>query len=243
LTIGTSIVNIWQGEPKATADAWLRISERFPDRFLLGFGVGHREQNRHFAKPQAALNRYLDVLDLHGVPAAGRVLAALGPKTLELARQRAGGVVPYLVTPEHTHLARSTLGPELRVAPEHKVVLDDQVDRARSLARPRIKHPYLGLVNYTNNLRRLGFTDDDLAGNGSDKLIDELVLHGDAETVARGLHKHIEAGADHVQIQVIGSRHQPHPEVPDVYLQVYEEDVFDTYRALAAALGLAPAVR
>jgi probable F420-dependent oxidoreductase len=241
LTVGTSIVNIWQGEPKTTAEAWLRISERFPDRFLLGLGVGHREQNRHYGKPLEALNRYLDVLDLHGVPVTGRVLAALGPKTLDLARERTGGVVPYLVTPEHTRRARSILGPGMLVAPEQKVVVDDQVDRARALARPRIKHPYLGLVNYTNNLRRLGFTDDDLAGDGSDTLIDQLVLHGDAETVARGLHKHLDAGADHVQIQVIGSQRQPHSTVPDVELQVYNEEVFDTYRALAVTLALAPA--
>jgi alkanesulfonate monooxygenase SsuD/methylene tetrahydromethanopterin reductase-like flavin-dependent oxidoreductase (luciferase family) len=116
--------------------------------------------------------------------------------------------------------------------------VDSDADRARALARPRIKHPYLGLVNYTNNLRRLGFSDDDLAGDGSDELIDQLALHGDAETVARGLRRHIDAGADHVQIQVIGSQHVPHSDVPDVNLQVYDQEVFDTYRTLAAALCL-----
>jgi probable F420-dependent oxidoreductase len=238
LIIGTSIVNIWKGEPTFTAEAYLRVAERFPGRFLLGLGVGHREQIGSYVKPMAALNRYLDVLDLHGVPVEGRVLAALGPKTLELAHQRAGGVVPYLVTPEHTRRARSILGPGLLVAPEQKVVVDSDADRARALARPRIKHPYLGLVNYTNNLRRLGFSDDDLAGDGSGELIDQLALHGDAETVARGLRRHIDAGADHVQIQVIGSQHVPHSDVPDVNLQVYDQEVFDTYRTLAAALCL-----
>ena len=241
LIIGTSIVNIWQGDPTTAAEAYLRIAERFPGRFLLGLGVGHREQNGAYTNPMAALNRYLDVLDLHGVPVAARVLAALGPKTLKLAHQRAGGVVPYLVTPEHTRRARGVLGPGLLVAPEQKVVVDSQADRARAFARPRITHPYLGLVNYTNNLRRLGFTDDDLAGDGSDRLIDQLAVHGDAETVARGLRRHLDAGADHVQIQVIGSRHQPHPRVPNVYLQVYDQEVFDAYRKLAAALSLTPA--
>ena len=241
LMIGTSIVNIWQGDPTTAAEAYLRIAERFPGRFLLGLGVGHREQNGAYTNPMAALNRYLDVLDLHGVPVAARVVAALGPKTLKLAHQRAGGVVPYLVTPEHTRRARGVLGPGLLVAPEQKVVVDSHADRARALARPRIKHPYLGLVNYTNNLRRLGFTDDDLAGDGSDRLIDQLAVHGDAETVAPGLRRHLDAGADHVQIQVIGSRHEPHPGVPNVYLQVYDQEVFDTYRKLAAALSLTPA--
>ncbi len=241
LVIGTSIVNIWHGEPTTTAEAYLRIAERFPGRFLLGLGVGHREQNATYGKPMAVLNRYLDVLDQYGVPVEGRALAALGPKTLELARQRAGGVVPYLVTPEHTRRARDILGPDLLVAPEQKVIVDGDTDGARALARPRIKHPYLGLVNYRNNLRRLGFTDSDLAGDGSDDLIDELVVHGDAETVVRGLRKHLEAGADHVQIQVIGSHHAPHPQIPDVYTQVYDQEVFDTYRLLAAALNQTPA--
>lgn len=241
LIIGTSILNVWHGEPTTAAKAYLRLAERFPDRLLLGLGVGHSEQNQRFAKPMTALNRYLDVLDLCGVPVGGRALAALGPRMLELARQRAAGVVPYLVTPEHTRRARRILGQDLLVAPEQKVVVDGQEDRARALARPRIKHPYLGLVNYTNNLRRLGFADDDLAGDGSDQLIDQLAIHGDAETVVRGLRKHIDAGADHVQIQVIGSRHLPHPRVRDVYTQVYDREMVDTYRTLAAALNLTPA--
>lgn len=241
LVVGTSIVNIWQGDPATTAKAYLQIAERFPDRFLLGLGVGHREQTGNYAKPLAALNQYLDVLDQHGVPVLGRALAALGPRALELARQRAGGVVPYLVTPEHARRARRVLGEGLLVAPEQKVVVDGHAERARAQARPRIKHPYLGLVNYTNNLRRLGFADEDLAGEGSDELIDQLVIHGDAATVARGLDKHLDAGADHVQIQVIGARHVPHPRISDVYIQVYDEEVFAAYRKLAAALNLAPA--
>jgi probable F420-dependent oxidoreductase len=241
LIIGTSVVNIWRSALAVTAEAYLRIVERFPGRFLLGVGVGHREQTASYVQPIAAMNRFLDVLDLRGVPVRDRVLAALGPKMLELARQRSGGVIPYLVTTEHTRRARAVLGPDLLVAPEQKVVVDGYADRARAMARPRIKHPYLGLINYTNNLRRLGFTDADLAGDGSDELIDQLALHGDAETVARGLRAHIDAGADHVQIQVIGSAHQSHPDVPDVYLQVYDRQVFDAYRALAAALSLTPA--
>jgi probable F420-dependent oxidoreductase len=241
LVIGTSIVNVWQGEPATVAEAYLRLAERFPDRFLLGLGVGHPEQNQPYVKPMTALNRYLDVLDRRGVPVGGRALAALGPRMLELAHQRAGGVVPYLVTPEHTHQARLILGQDLLVAPEQKVVVDSQDDRARALARPRIKHPYLGLVNYTNNLRRLGFADDDLAGDGSDRLIDQLAIHGDAVTVVRGLRKHLDAGADHVQIQVIGSRHEPHPRVRDVYTQVYDQEIVDIYRTLATALNLTPA--
>ena len=122
------------------------------------------------------------------------------------------------------------------LAPEQKVVLHTDPERARATARPRIRHPYLGLTNYTNNLRRLGFTDEDLSGNGSDRLIDALVAHGDAPTIARRLADHHTAGADHVAIQVVTTRHATHPDLPDVELQVYDDEVFAVYQELAAVL-------
>lgn len=155
-----------------------------------------------------------------------------------LAADRTAGAVPYLVTPEHTRRARTALGPQRILAPEQKVVLESAPERARTLARPRIKHPYLGLVNYTNNLRRLGFTDEDLAGDGSDRLIDQLAVHGDAATVARGVRGHLAAEANHVQIQVVGEHSAPHPRMPEVLLQVYDEEVFGIYESLAGALGI-----
>jgi probable F420-dependent oxidoreductase len=151
------------------------------------------------------------------------VLAALGPKVLRLARDRAAGAIPYLVPPEHTRQAREILGPEPLLAPEHKVVVDPDAARARALGRARVRTPYLGLANYTSNLRRLGWTDEDLSGGGSDSLIDTLVAHGSADQVAAQLHRHLDAGADHVVIQLITE--------PDA-------DPVPGYRDLARALRL-----
>ena len=122
---------------------------------------------------------------------------------LRLAADRTAGAIPYLVPPEHTRLAREILGPDRLLAPEHKVVLDTDAARARALGRKRVSNPYLGLINYTSNLRRLGFGDDDLADGGSDRLIDALVAHGSAEQVAAQLAAHLDAGADHVCIQLL----------------------------------------
>jgi probable F420-dependent oxidoreductase len=131
------------------------------------------------------------------------MLAALGPKVLRLAGERTAGALPYLVPPEHTRQAREILGPGPLLAPEHKAVLDTDAARARALGRARVATPYLGLVNYTSNLRRLGWTDDDLAGGGSDALVDALVAHGSADQVAAELSAHLDAGADHVAIQLL----------------------------------------
>lgn len=240
LVVASSIYNIYRGDAATLAAAYRRIERSYPDRLLLGLGVGHPEQVGDYRTPMAALNGFLDALDQHGVPREKRALAALGPKMLALAGERAAGSVPYLVTPEHTRRARVALGPQLILAPEQKVVLQSDPERARALARPRIKHPYLGLVNYTNNLRRLGFTDEDLAGDGSDRLIDQLAVHGDAATVARGLREHLAAGANHVQIQIVGEHSAPHPQMPEVLLQVYDDDAFEIYESLSGALGIAP---
>lgn len=240
LVVASSIYNIYRGDPATLADAYRRLEKAFPDRLLLGLGVGHPEQVGNYSTPMAALNGFLDELDERGVPLGKRALAALGPKMLALAADRAAGSVPYLVTPEHSRRARAALGPLQILAPEQKVVLESDPKRARALARPRIKHPYLGLVNYTNNLRRLGFNDEDLAGDGSDRLIDALAVHGDAAAVARGLREHLAAGANHVQIQVVGENSAPHPDMPEVLLQVYDEETFEIYESLAGALGIGP---
>ncbi len=204
LVVATGIVNIWKDGAASIGAAHRRIVDHFPDRFLLGVGAGHREATQEYVHPYGALVAYLDGLDAAGVPAAERVLAALGPKVLRLAGKRTAGAHPYLTTPEHTRVAREILGAGPLLAPEQKVVLDTDVDRARATGRRTVKF-YLGLANYRANLLRLGFTEEDLAGEGSDRLVDALAVHGDAETVAAGIRAHLDAGADHVAIQVLGA--------------------------------------
>ncbi|HEV3293082.1 MAG TPA: TIGR03620 family F420-dependent LLM class oxidoreductase, partial [Streptosporangiaceae bacterium] len=155
LTLATSIVNMWKDQAPDVAESFARVQRRYPGRFLLGVGAGHREATQQYARPFQTLSRYVDVLRDAGVPRDGLVLAALGPRVLRLAGDRAAGAIPYLVPPEHTAQARALLGPGPLLAPEHKVVLDTDPARARALGRTRVRTPYLGLVNYTSNLRRL----------------------------------------------------------------------------------------
>ena len=204
INIATGIVNMWKDDAATVAASYHRIEGQHPGRFLLGVGIGHPEAVREYRRPYDKITEYLDQLDDAGVPTDRRVLAALGPKVLRLAAERTAGAHPYLTTPRHTTLAREILGPGVLLAPEQKVVLDTDPERARSIARPAVKNPYLGLVNYRNNLLRTGWTEDDLAGDGSDRLIDALAPHGDAKTVAAAVTAHLEAGADHVCIQVLG---------------------------------------
>ena len=203
LIVGTSIVNIWKDEAAAVANSRARIQAAYPGRFLLGVGAGHPEATAHYVSPYDTLAGYVDQLTDHGVPSEGIVLAALGPRVLRLAGDHTAGAIPYLVPPEHTRLAREILGPDRLLAPEHKVVLDADPAKARALGRRRVANPYLGLVNYTSNLRRLGFTDEDVNDGGSDRLVDALVAHGTAEQVAAQLQAHLDAGADHVCIQLL----------------------------------------
>ena len=203
LVLATSIVNMWKDPAAKVAASFARVAGRYPDRFLLGVGTGHREATQQYARPYETLAGYADALRDGGVPADGMVLAALGPKVLRLAAERTAGAIPYLVPPEHTRQARAILGPGPLLAPEQKVVLDADPQRARALGRTRVRTPYLGLVNYTSNLRRLGWSDDDLADGGSDALIDALVAHGSPGQVAAQLTRHLDAGADHVCLQLV----------------------------------------
>jgi probable F420-dependent oxidoreductase len=203
LTLGTSIVNMWKDDAHTVAASFARIEGRYPGRFLLGVGAGHREATEEYARPYDTLARYVDVLLGDGVPAGSLVLAALGPRVLRLAAERTAGAIPYLVTPQHTRLAREILGPGPLLAPEQKLVLEEDPGRARAIGRPRVQHPYLGLVNYTSNLCRLGWGDEDLADGGSDALIDALVVHGSGDEVAARLGEHFDAGADHVAVQLL----------------------------------------
>ena len=203
IAVATGIVNVWKDDAATVGASCHQITARHPDRFLLGLGIGHPEATQEYQQPYAKLVSYLDQLDDLKVPAEARVLAALGPRVLRLSAERAAGAHPYLVTPEHTRQARQILGDGPLLAPEQKVVLETDPDQARALARPRVQKPYLGLTNYLSNLRRLGWTDADFADGGSDALVDALAVHGDAEAVGRGVTAHLDAGADHVAVQVL----------------------------------------
>jgi probable F420-dependent oxidoreductase len=204
ITVATGIVNIWKDGPEPVAASFHRIEQRHPGRFLLGIGVGHPEATgARYAKPYEAMVAYLDALDAADVPVDRRVLAALGPRVLKLAAARTAGAHPYLVTPEHTRRAREIVGPGVLLAPEQRIVIASDPEQARAIGRPTVEKPYLGLSNYTRNLRSLGFTDEDLDGEGSDRLIDALVVYGDAATIATGLTRHIDAGANHVAVNLI----------------------------------------
>ncbi len=203
LQLATGIINIWSSPAAEVAESYHRIENAYPGRFLLGIGVGHPEHTDEYRKPYDALVEYLDVLDGASVPTSRRVLAALGPKVLELSAERSAGAHPYLTTPEHTAYARELVGNTVFLAPEHKVVLTTDADEAREVGRQTVEL-YLGLSNYVNNWRRLGFTDNDVRKPGSDKLIDAVVAYGTPEAIAARLNEHLEAGADHVAIQVLG---------------------------------------
>jgi probable F420-dependent oxidoreductase len=232
LVLATGIANVYLRAPAAMNAAWNTVSEAFPGRFLLGLGVSHQPMveglvGQEYLPPLAKMRDYLDSVDssLYIAPPPGeppeRVLAALGPKMLELARDRARGAHPYFVPPEHTEIARTILGDDRLLAPEQMVVLETDPARARSVARAAMGL-YVTLPNYANNLLRLGFTEDDLASNISDRLVDAIVAWGDAETIARRVRAHHDAGADHVCIQVL-----PRDDIDRVMLD---------YRALAEVL-------
>jgi probable F420-dependent oxidoreductase len=223
LVVATGIVNMWEADMHRFAANFARIESAYPGRFLLGVGAGHREATRQYHKPYETLGRYVDTLTADGVPGGSMVLAALGPKMLRLAAERTAGAHPYLVPVAYTRQARELIGPDPLIATEHKAVVEADPEAARAIGRPRIRRPYLGLVNYTSNLRRLGWGDADLANSGSDALIDALVAHGDPAQTAGQLTGHLTAGADHVCVQL---------------LTADGADLIEGYRRLAQGLGL-----
>jgi probable F420-dependent oxidoreductase len=206
LTIATGIVNIWQNEPAALAAEYAALAGEFPGRLLLGIGVGHPEATSDYTKPLTAMRAFLDGLDAARppVPPEGRCLAALGPKMLELSAERSLGAIPYFTSVEHTRFARTRLGKGALLAPELACVLDADLERGRATARKYAKL-YLGLRNYTSNLLRFGFTEQDIADGGSDALIDAIVPSGSAEAICEVVDRHLQAGADHVCVQPVGA--------------------------------------
>ncbi|HVT67990.1 MAG TPA: TIGR03620 family F420-dependent LLM class oxidoreductase [Trebonia sp.] len=202
LVLGTGIASIWTWRPGELAAAADRLESQYPGRFVLGLGVSHappvEATGQAYVKPYTKMVRFLDDLPAVGAPV---VLAALGPRMLELARDRTAGAHPYFTPPEHTAFARQTLGAAPLLVPEIALSLTPG-DAGAAHARDYAKF-YLRLPNYTGNLRRFGYTDADIENGGSDRLLSDVVPHGPEESLAR-ITAHREAGADHVLVQLIG---------------------------------------
>jgi probable F420-dependent oxidoreductase len=205
ITVATGILNVWASDPEQVAHDFAELEARFPGRVLVGIGIGHPEATSDYKKPLAAMRAFLDGLD-HAeapVPRTRRCLAALGPKMLDVSAERSLGAHPYFVPVDHTRAARRRLGETPLLAPELACVLDSDAEAARAKARAYASL-YLGLSNYTNNLLRHGFSQQDIAGGGSDRLIDAVIPHGSAEEIAAVARQHLAAGADHVCLQTAG---------------------------------------
>ena len=219
LIVAPGIANIYARDPMAMANGQRALAEQSGGRFLLGIGVSHVPsvegvRGHVYGKPIATMRNYLDAMKAapYGAPEPAEkpltILAALGPRMLELSASHADGAHPYNITPEHTAQARRTLGPGKLLCPEVWVLLETDAAKARPLGRQALAN-YLRLDNYLNNWRRLGFTDTDFAGGGSDKFVDANILWGDEKTIRARLQEQWDAGADHVCIQSIspdGSR-------------------------------------
>jgi len=210
ITVATGILNIWLRPVDEAARRFHELTAAHGERLLMGIGVSHAHAIERlrgpgvYTRPVQQVAAYLDGLDaaVPPVTSGDRVLAALGPRMVELARRRSAGAHPYLVTPEHTAITRERLGERPVVAVEQGVVLEPDRDAARELARQHLSF-YLTAPNYTNNWKRIGFTDDDLAGGGSDRLVDALYARGDEAAIARRVKDQRDAGATHVCVQVV----------------------------------------
>ena len=213
LIVGTGIANIWARDALAMYAGQCTLAEAFVGRFVLGMGVSHapllQVRQQRYDKPLAQMRAYLDAMEAADEvyravkpPAAPRVLAALGPKMLELAGMRADGAHTYFVPPEHTSDARERLGPDKLLVPEQAFVFESDPTTAREIAR-RHTSSYLRLPNYTNNLSRFGYDDADFVDGGSDRLVDAIVAWGDEQTLVKRVAAHHDAGADHVAVQVL----------------------------------------
>jgi probable F420-dependent oxidoreductase len=212
--IATGIANVWARDPVAMANGWRMLTDAHPDRFLLGLGVSHAQvvarRGGSYAQPVAAMRAYLAAMDHAGSTAPEpeayprRVLAALGPKMLGLAAETTLGAHPYFVPVEHTAFARRRLGSGPVLAVEQTAVISSDPSEARAVAR-RFAGWYLRAPSYANNLKRMGWTDADVSGQGSDAMIDAVVAWGDVDRIAVRVRQHLEAGADHVCVQVVGA--------------------------------------
>jgi probable F420-dependent oxidoreductase len=217
LVIATGIINIWQYDPVELAAEFDVLEADFPGRVLLGIGIGHPEATSEYVKPLTKSREFFDGIAAseHPVPRERMVVAALGPKMLDFSFERSLGTHPYFTPPAHTKFARDRLGPTALVAPEQAVVVDSDPTSAVEKAR-KYADMYLKLTNYTANLKRFGYSDEDIADGGTRALIDELVPQGSGEQVAASLRAHLDAGADHVCVQTVGVSGVPRSEWTEV---------------------------
>lgn len=211
IRVATGIVNIWTAPAAEVAASFHRLERTHPGRFTLGIGIGHPEAiGERYRRPYSALVAYLDELDAAGVPRDRRVISALGPRTLALAAERAAGTHPYMTTPEHTRFARGIVGPERLVAPEQRLVPGLEAGPAREAAR-RFLERYLSLSNYRRTLESHGFTAAELDDGATDEAVDALAPHGAPARLAEAVRGHLDAGADHVCVQVLPAKEDPLP--------------------------------
>ena len=210
LVAATGILNVWINDPAQTAADDAALRAEFPERFMLGIGIGHPEATSDYRRPLSAMRSFLDGLDasLTPPPVGGRCLAAISPRMIELAGERTAGTHQYFVTADATRLARERLGPGALVAPELACVVERDPQRAKAVAREYAKL-YLGLRNYTRPLLDSGFTERDLADGGSGRLMDAVIPQGSPEQIAEAVRAHIDAGADHVCLQPLGEQGIP----------------------------------
>jgi probable F420-dependent oxidoreductase len=210
LVAATGILNVWISDAAETAAADAALRAEFPGRFMLGIGIGHPEATSDYRRPLTTMRAFLDGLDASPTPppVEDRCLAALRPKMVELAAERAAGAHTYFVPVEHTRSARERLGSGKLVAPELACVVDTDPVRAKAVARDYAKM-YLALRNYTQNLLGSGFGEADIADGGSDRLIDAIIPQGSAEQIAEVVRAHLDAGADHVCLQPLGEEGIP----------------------------------
>lgn len=220
LCVGSGIANIYARDALTARAGHDTLNCLYGDRFILGLGVSHvplveGRRGHTYGKPVATMRAYLDAMEAAEIglapPSRNVVLAALGPKMLALARERTRGAHPYCVTPEHTAMARDILGPDAWLCVEQKICLVADAGRAREVAAKRLAH-YLSLPNYRNNWLRLGFTENDLAGHGSDRFLDAMVAWGSAEEIQARIDAHFDAGATHVCIQPFDPDGAPTPD-------------------------------
>jgi probable F420-dependent oxidoreductase len=217
----TGILNVWQHDPADVARDHARLTSDHADRFILGIGIGHPEATSDYTRPLKTMREFFDGLDAAEtpVPKDQRLAAALGPKMLDLSKERSRGTHPYFIDVQHTRFARERLGDGVLVAPEVAVVVEPDTEKAREIARAYAAS-YLRMSNYTNNLLKFGYTEQDLGNGGSDRLIDAVIPHGSPEEIADAVRAHLEAGADHVCLQPLGHGDEP----------------LEDFRVLAAAL-------